>query len=157
MVEKCDRPYKIPANNHLLRLWNETGIQIATLSEVSQIILFCCFIAWNQRCSSRSPENHDRPAVQQGMWQFFSLDLIFASILCQLLHRPLRCPTDRRCVFLVPLCRPDISGGWDVNCFWTRHPLQTPNFALLFDSGHRCHRRTLRSDASAEVKSMYFS
>lgn len=97
-----------------------------------RLILFCCFIARNQRCSSRSPENHDRPAVQQGMWLLFSLDLIFALPLCQLPHHPLRCSTDRCCVFVVPLCRPDISGGWGVSCFWTRDEGVLYKLTLLF-------------------------
>lgn len=48
-------------------------------------------------------------------------DLIFALPLCQLLHHPLPCSTDRRCVFVIPLCRPDISGGWGASLFWTRN------------------------------------
>lgn len=57
---------------------------------------------------------------------FFSLDLMLTLPLCQLLHHPLRCSTDRCCVFIIPLCRPDNSGGWGVRLFWTR------DYAVLY-------------------------
>lgn len=99
-----------------------------TDTQASQINCLVVLFTWNQRCSSRSPGNHDRPAVQQGMWLFiyFWLDLIFALPLCQLLHHPLRCSTDRCCVFVIPLCRPDISGGRGLSLFWTR------NYSVLY-------------------------
>lgn len=109
-----------------------------TDTQASQMNCFVVLFTWNQRCSSRSPENHDRPAVRQGMWLFFwggGLGLIFALPLCQLLHHPLPCSTDRRRVFVILHCRPDISGGRGVSLFWTRNDsvlLQTPNFASSF-------------------------
>lgn len=72
--------------------------------------------SWQTSCSAR----------YVAFFFFFWLDLIFALPLCQLLHHPLWCSTDRRCVFVIPLCRPDISGGRGVSLFWTR------NYSVLY-------------------------
>lgn len=104
---------------------------VSTIKHLKLTLFYC--VARNQRCSSRSPENHDRPAVRQGMWLFFILDLISTLPFCQRHHHPLRCSTDRRCVFVIPLCRPDIPGGWGMSFFGTwKNSFFYKHLTLLF-------------------------
>lgn len=87
-------------------------------SSVSCVILtmYYCVIVWTKRCSGRTSASHNRSdaAVQPGMQLRFILSLLFILPVYVLLYRPLWCSTDRCCVLILPLCRPEVVGEWVV-------------------------------------------
>lgn len=132
---------------------------------------------WNKRCSSRTSASHNRSeaATQPGTQLRLVLCLFLILPVCVPVHHPLWCSTDRRCVLILPLCRPDVLGEWGVillGLFFIifAHILQVYStfivhlllFIIIYYHSHSsflvifpgiwCLRRTLCLDAGSEVK-----
>lgn len=91
-------------------------------------VRFCCllcvllFVVWNKRRSSRTTTSHSRSgaATKPGTHTLLSsvfLSVILSLFLCfflsfvlSFLWTPLWCSTDRRHLFILPLCRPAVLG-----------------------------------------------
>lgn len=132
---------------------------------------------WNKRCSSRTSASHNRSeaATQPGTQLRLVLCLFLILPVCVPVHHPLWCSTDRRCVLILPLCRPDVLGEWGVILLGSffiifAHILQVYStfivhlllFIIIYYHSHSsflvifpgiwCLRRTLCLDAGSEVK-----
>lgn len=99
-------------SNHASSLFCQWKYDIVVMYDCVILTVCFCVVVWNWRCSSRTSASPNRSEAdtQPGTQLCFIPSFLFILPARALLHHPLCCSTDRRCVLILPLRRPEVLG-----------------------------------------------